>query len=74
VQVAYRVTAERFDVLVADEGPGFDPTDVPDPTAVENLERPSGRGVMLMKHYMSEVGYNECGNSVYMTKYRNNAG
>jgi serine/threonine-protein kinase RsbW len=70
VQVAYRVAPDRFDVLVADQGPGFDPADVPDPTAVENLERPSGRGVMLMKHYMNEVGYNECGNSVYMTKYR----
>jgi serine/threonine-protein kinase RsbW len=70
VQIAYRVTAERFDVLVADQGPGFDPADVPDPTAVENLERPSGRGVMLMKHYMNVVGYNESGNSVFMTKYR----
>jgi len=74
VQVAYRVTPDRFDVLVVDQGPGFDPSDVPDPTAVENLERPSGRGVMLMKHYMNEVGYNECGNSVSMTKYRNNVG
>jgi serine/threonine-protein kinase RsbW len=73
VQVAYRVTPERFDVLVADQGTGFDPADVPDPTAAENLERPSGRGVMLMKHYMNEVGYNKSGNSVCMTKYRNNA-
>ena len=70
VQVAYQVSPERFDVLVSDQGPGFDPTDVPDPTAVENLERPSGRGVMLMKHYMNKVGYNECGNTVYMTKLR----
>jgi serine/threonine-protein kinase RsbW len=74
VQVAYRITPERFDVLVADQGSGFDPAEVPDPTAVENLERPSGRGVMLMKHYMNEVGYNESGNSVYMTKFRHHAG
>ncbi len=68
VKIAYRVTAERFEVWVSDEGPGFDPSDVPDCTAVENLERPCGRGVMLMRHYMSEVGYNETGNAVFMSK------
>lgn len=70
VQIAYRVTAERFDVLVADEGPGFDPADVPDPTDVENLERPCGRGLMLMRHYMNQVGHNAAGNAVLMTKFR----
>jgi serine/threonine-protein kinase RsbW len=71
VRIAYRVSTERFDVLVVDEGRGFDPSDVPDPTAVENLERACGRGLMLMRHYMTEVVYNERGNSVYMSKHRN---
>jgi serine/threonine-protein kinase RsbW len=71
VRVAYRVHAERFDVVVADEGPGFDPAEVPDPTAVENLERPCGRGLMLMRHYMNEVRFSCHGNSVSMTKLRN---
>lgn len=71
VRVAYHVSVERFDVLVADEGPGFDPADLPDPTAVENLERPCGRGVMLMRHYMTAVAYNDRGNSVSMSKLRN---
>ena len=53
---------------ITDEGPGFDPGDVPDPTAVENLERPCGRGLMLMRHYMSEVSFNGRGNSVRMAK------
>jgi serine/threonine-protein kinase RsbW len=70
VHIAYRVTPERFDVLVTDEGPGFDPADVPDPTAVENLERPCGRGLMLMRHYMNQVGHNTAGNAVFMTKFR----
>jgi serine/threonine-protein kinase RsbW len=70
VRVAYAITHDRFDVWVSDEGPGFDPADVPDCTAVENLERPCGRGVMLMKHYMTEVDYNPAGNSVYMSKHR----
>ncbi len=69
VFVSYRFLTDRFEVLIADEGTGFDPDDVPDPTAVENLERPCGRGLMLMKHYMSEVYYNERGNSVSMKKF-----
>jgi serine/threonine-protein kinase RsbW len=73
VFVSYRFLDDRFEVKISDEGAGFDPDDVPDPTAVENLERPCGRGLMLMRHYMTEVRYNERGNSVSMTKvFRNN--
>ena len=68
VQVAYEVQPDRFVVRITDEGPGFDPADVPDPTAVENLERPCGRGLMLMRHYMTEVEYNPTGNGVIMAK------
>jgi len=68
VEIAYQVTAERFIIRITDEGDGFDPADVPDPTAVENLERPCGRGLMLMRHYMTEVDYNKSGNSVQMSK------
>jgi len=71
VRVTYRVVPERFDILIADEGTGFDPSDVPDPTAVENLERPCGRGLMLMRHYMTDVAFNDRGNSVTMYKLRN---
>ena len=71
VRVAYCVSTERFDVLIADEGPGFDPQEVPDPTAIENLERPCGRGLMLMRYYMSEVVFSPSGNTVSMSKIRN---
>jgi serine/threonine-protein kinase RsbW len=71
VRISYGVCPERFDILISDEGCGFDPTDVPDPTAFENLERPCGRGLMLMRHYMSVVNYNASGNAVVMTKHRN---
>jgi serine/threonine-protein kinase RsbW len=71
VRIAYHVGPDRFDCLVADEGPGFDPGDVPDPTAAENLERPCGRGLMLMRHYMTAVDYNNRGNAVSMCKLRN---
>jgi serine/threonine-protein kinase RsbW len=75
VQVGYRLFADRFEVVITDEGSGFDPEDVPDPTAVENLERPCGRGLMLMRHYMSEVAFSARGNCVRMSKVlRNNNG
>jgi serine/threonine-protein kinase RsbW len=44
VQIAYRILPDRFEINITDQGSGFDPCDVPDPTAVENLERPCGRG------------------------------
>ena len=72
VHVAYEIHPERFVIRITDEGPGFDPADVPDPTAVENLERPCGRGLMLMRHYMTEVAFNERGNSVIMAKVLRN--
>jgi len=72
VRVLYRVNADRFEVRVSDEGAGFDPSDVPDPTAVENLERPCGRGLMLMRHYMTEVVYSQSGNCVAMSKVLRN--
>jgi serine/threonine-protein kinase RsbW len=68
VRIAYQLGADRFEVRITDDGPGFDPGDVPDPTAFENLERPCGRGLMLMRHYMNEVAYNERGNTVTMSK------
>jgi serine/threonine-protein kinase RsbW len=71
VHVAYNIQPERFDILITDEGRGFDPGEVPDPTAVENLERPCGRGLMLMRYYMNEVSFNPSGNSVFMIKLRN---
>jgi serine/threonine-protein kinase RsbW len=71
VHIAYDIKPERFDILITDEGCGFDPAEVPDPTAVENLERPCGRGLMLMRYYMNEVSFNTTGNSVFMTKVRN---
>jgi serine/threonine-protein kinase RsbW len=70
VRIGYRVAADRFDIEIIDEGCGFCPDDLPDPTAVENLERPCGRGVLLMRHYMTTVEFNERGNRVCMSKVR----
>jgi serine/threonine-protein kinase RsbW len=72
VRVAYRVEEHRFDIMIVDEGPGFDPEDVPDPTAPENLERACGRGLLLMRHYMSDIRYLGTGNTVVMSKWSKN--
>jgi len=73
VQVTYRITPEQFVAEVEDQGPGFDPHDVPDPLDPENLERASGRGLLLMRMYMTWVRYNDRGNGVTLCKRRSDA-
>ncbi|HEY1065466.1 MAG TPA: ATP-binding protein [Pirellulales bacterium] len=70
VHVVCKMSRNRLRLEVEDEGPGFKPEDVPDPTLPENLELPNGRGIMLMKSFMSKVEYNDRGNSVVMEKIR----
>ncbi len=55
---------------VQDEGEGFDPGAVPDPTAVENLDVPSGRGLMLIRSFMAEVMVHPPGNRITMRYHR----
>lgn len=71
VSVWYAVAVDRFEVRITDEGPGFNPSDVPDPTQPENLERPCGRGVFLIRNLMTSVEYHGAGNVVVMSKLRN---
>jgi serine/threonine-protein kinase RsbW len=70
VRIHYHVRSDRFDIAIVDEGKGFDPEDVPDPMAVENLERPCGRGLLLMRHYMTEVTFHAPGNRLTMSMIR----
>ena len=70
VRVVFKVSPTRVRIEVHDEGQGFRPADVPDPTDDEHLNVPNGRGVMLMRSYMSLVEYNETGNCVIMEKER----
>jgi len=70
VHVECEVSADRVRVAIADEGPGFDPGSVPDCTSDERLEAPSGRGVMLMRSFMTTIEYNAAGNAVVLEKVR----
>ena len=68
LQVTVRVSDDRGTFIVLDQGPGFDPSKLPDPTDPENLEKVSGRGLLLMRTFMDEVSFNSTGNQVTMVK------
>ena len=68
IRVDYSFREDSFRVRVTDQGSGFDPNLVPDPTLPENIHKPTGRGLLLMRHYMTEVRFNDRGNSVEMWK------
>ena len=70
VRVECEVSPELVRLEVTDEGAGFDPASVPDCTLEERLEAPGGRGVMLMRSFMTRIEYNAKGNSVVLEKRR----
>lgn len=67
VKLYYETDADTFYFKVEDEGPGFDYENIPDPTSPENLEKPNGRGVFLMRHLSDEMEFSEDGRVVEMT-------
>ena len=64
VRVEVTVGADAITARVTDEGPGFDPARIPDPTTPANVVKAGGRGLFLMRELMDEVHFNERGNSV----------
>ena len=64
VLVEVALQAGRLEARVTDQGPGFDPSTVPDPTSPENLTKPCGRGLFLMRQLLDEVSFNDQGNQV----------
>jgi serine/threonine-protein kinase RsbW len=70
VQIRFRVTPGCAFAEVEDQGPGFDPESVPDPLAEENRLNEHGRGLLLMRHYMTCVRFNDIGNRVTLCKRR----
>lgn len=70
IRVRADISAETACFVIADDGRGFDVREVPDPTAPENLARPSGRGIFLMRTFLDDVRYNDAGNEVTLVKRR----
>lgn len=68
VYVTARETRVDVTYVVADEGPGFDPSALPDPTDLMQLEKVSGRGLLLIRTFMDEVRHNARGNEITMIK------
>lgn len=64
IRVGYVLDRDKLEIRVTDEGEGFTLNNVPNPTADENLEKPLGRGIHLMRTYADEVVYSKKGNSV----------
>jgi serine/threonine-protein kinase RsbW len=72
IDIAYTVDTRRVWVRIADQGEGFAPARVPDPTTAQNLRRCSGRGLLIMRKFMDLVEFNARGNIVTMVKFRSN--
>jgi CheY-like chemotaxis protein len=68
------LSRQEAQFIIRDEGPGFVPASIPDPTDPANLERISGRGLLLIQTFMDEVRFNEAGNQITMTKRRTGEG
>lgn len=72
VSFSYEIDNERITFVISDQGSGFDYYNLPDPTAPENLEKPTGRGVFLMKHLADQIIFSEEGKVVEMYFNMNN--
>jgi serine/threonine-protein kinase RsbW len=66
ITVDYGVDARHVHIAVEDPGPGFDADDVPDPTTEENLTRPGGRGILLIRSYMTRADFKNRGRRLEM--------
>ena len=64
VHISYEVDPDQIAFTVSDEGTGFDYVNLPDPTDPENIEKPTGRGVFLMKHLADQIIFSENGRVV----------
>jgi CheY-like chemotaxis protein/anti-sigma regulatory factor (Ser/Thr protein kinase) len=70
VEVITKESPAEATYVIRDEGPGFDPSRLPDPTDPANLERVTGRGLLLIRTFMDQVHHNEKGNQITMIKRR----
>lgn len=70
VRVAYHVDPTRVWIQIEDEGQGFSPDAICDPTQPHNIERPNGRGLLFIRQYMNSVEFNALGNGLTMLKQR----
>ena len=74
VKIDYSVCSDKVDIIMTDDGEGFNPDTVPDPRCGDNIYRLGGRGLLLIRSYMDVVEFNKKGNRVHMVKYKEKKG
>jgi CheY-like chemotaxis protein len=72
VRATVSIDLERMEIVVTDDGPGFDPATNRTDITPESLDPQAGRGLVLMRSFMDEVQFNGRGNTVTLVKYREN--
>ncbi|GAA4830549.1 ATP-binding protein [Algivirga pacifica] len=71
VHISLSIDDHNIAFVIEDEGSGFDFSDLPDPTAPENIDKPGGRGIFLIRNLADEVHFHEGGNKVEIVFYIN---
>jgi anti-sigma regulatory factor (Ser/Thr protein kinase) len=67
-EVQVRMSPDKAEFVIRDQGKGFNPASLPDPTDPANLDKITGRGILLMRSFMDDVYFNDKGNEVTMVK------
>lgn len=70
VNVQVRLSRDQAEWIIRDEGPGYDPGMLPDPREATNLDKVSGRGLLLIRTFMDEVSFNQTANEIRLIKRR----
>ena len=73
VSIQCRMAPDLVRIEIADEGPGFNPDELPDPTAPDRLDVPGGRGLLLMRTFMSRVEFSDRGRRILLERRRSHA-
>jgi serine/threonine-protein kinase RsbW len=68
VRIEFGYNDGVFEMIITDQGEGFNKSNIPDPTDQQNLAKDTGRGLLLMENYMDKVEYNKKGNQIRMSK------
>jgi len=66
IDISFKSSPNRISFIVKDEGPGFNYSDLPDPTNPENIANPNGRGVFLMRNLADNVSFEDEGSKVIL--------
>jgi len=72
IVTAFEITSDALTIRISDQGPGLDPNSLPDPLAPENLLRPSGRGIFLIRNFIDEVYFRKLrpGTEIVLIQHR----